>query len=121
MSNIEKIDVFGSNLMNSVRDRSIKRVDDILLGDVKAKSLIELHQSLKSFDSHQIDSIRTVIIETIDNVIFNTLSMLEENRNNLKLQILDQGIDTNLVDISDGLPGELFSDDGWIARFSKYK
>ena len=31
-----------------------------------------------------------------------------------------EGTLVNLTDLSDGLAGEVYSEDGWIAKFSKY-
>lgn len=105
--------------MNTVRDRSIDRSDNILYGNLKAKSLIILHESLKNFDSEQVKIIRKVLIESVDNVIYNFLDMLEQNANSIELLISENGNEKkNIVEISDGLSGELFSEAGWIKKFS---
>ena len=36
-----------------------------------------------------------------------------------ELQLIFQGVD--LKEVSDGLSGELYTEDGWIQKFSEYK
>lgn len=50
MSGKQLFAALGHKLINAVRDRSIKRFDNVLSGHIKAKALIDLHNSLNSFD-----------------------------------------------------------------------
>ena len=100
--------------MTSVRDRSIDRFEKIQSGSLKAPKAIELHDLLSQFSIEQQSIIKKLIIESVDNTIFNFLFMFEENEDK-KILVSD----ININEISDGLSGELFSDDGWISRFSK--
>jgi hypothetical protein len=112
---------FGEILMTQVRDRAIARYRMIANGSVKAPSLKALSHRLTSLTDEELSSVEDVIIETVDSVIFNLLNTLEEED---KLQLLYQDKENilhNIVDLSDGLAGELFTEDGWIYQFSKYK
>jgi hypothetical protein len=117
MDDKKLLDLFGRILMENVRDRSIDRFDQIKIGALKSKNAIELHELLKSFDSSQLEVLEKLVVEAIDNSIYNTLDMFEQHSSEIEIFMLGK----NLTSISDGLPGELFTSDGWIDRFSKGK
>ncbi|MBK5072188.1 hypothetical protein I2492_04050 [Budviciaceae bacterium CWB-B4] len=119
---LENKDLFGKELMCSVRDISISRFEDILDGKMKSKELIELTSELDSFDESEKEFIKKIVIKTVDNVIYNFLNMLEENENSISLMLYDvNGNRENIISLSDGLSGELFTSDGWINKFSNYR
>lgn len=122
MSDKELLNDFGRKIINSVRDQAIFEFEAILFGKMKSESAIKLHNELKTFDKHQIDVLKKTIFASIDNVIYNTLDMLEQNEESMRLLVSHDGNnERNIVEISDGLSGELFSKNGWIEKFSKYK
>ncbi|MEW4451229.1 hypothetical protein AB1L30_00925, partial [Bremerella sp. JC817] len=43
----------------------------------------------------------------------------DEDKYGIRVTIEDAGVD-NIADISDGLPHELSTEDGWIAKYSRY-
>jgi hypothetical protein len=111
------LDEFGKQLILSVRDRTIEKFSKITTGSLKSPKGRELSQLLEQFDDDQIAAIRTLMIETIDNALFNFLDMIEDGENGLELLVKQK----NLNEISDGLAGELLTSDGWISRFSQVK
>lgn len=118
---IEKKDFFGKELMYSVRDPSISRFEDILNGKLKSKELIELTNKLNDFNEPEREFIKKLVITVVDNVIYNFLNMLEENEDTLTLLVNNEGGEKeDIVGLSDGLSGELFTNDGWIDKFSHY-
>ncbi|MHA6636881.1 hypothetical protein ACX3OY_24220 [Citrobacter farmeri] len=122
MSDKELLDSFGQEVMSSVRDQAIFEFEAILTGKMKSASAMKLHNELKVFDKQQVDVLRKTIFTSIDNVIYNALNMLEQNEDSMKLLISEDGNnERNVVEISDGLSGELFTENGWIEKFSKYK
>ncbi len=119
---IEKKDFFGKELMYSVRDPSISRFEDILNGKLKSKELIELTNKLNDFNEPEREFIKKLVITVVDNVIYNFLNMLEENEDTLTLLVNNEGGEKeDIVGLSDGLSGELFTNDGWIGKFSHYR
>lgn len=116
MTDKDILDDFGSATMRMVRDRSIDKFEKIRSGTLKSQRAIELHNLLSAFDEQQKKVIETLIIESIDNTIFNFLFMFEEDEDK-KIVVSD----VNINEISDGLSGELFTEDGWISRFSQKK
>ncbi|WJM81090.1 hypothetical protein [Pectobacterium brasiliense] len=116
MTDKEILDEFGCAVMHMVRDRSIDRFEKIQLGTLKSQRAIELHNLLSDFDEKQKEVIKNLITECVDNTVFNFLFMFEEDEDK---KILSS--DVNVNEISDGLSGELFTEDGWINKFSKKK
>lgn len=115
MNNQDILNEFGVTLMASVRDRSISKLEQAQSGALKGSSGKLLHELFSQFNREQQMIIKEIIIEFIDNTIFNTLSMFEEEEHK---KIFVHGVDIN--EVSDGLCGELFTEDGWINQFSKY-
>lgn len=122
MSDKKLLDSFGQEFISSIRDQSIFEFEAILNGRMKSKSSIELSNEIKAFDENQIKVLKKVVFNSIDSVIYNVLNMLEQNEENMKLLISQDGNDgKNIVELSDGLSGELFTENGWIEKFSKYE
>ena len=116
MTSQEVLDEFGCDVMRMVRDRSIERFEKIQLGQLRSKRAVELHGLFLLFDEAQKSAVKELVFESIDSAIFNFLFMFEENEGR-RLMVAD--VDVSAV--SDGLSGELFTDDGWISRYSQKK
>lgn len=122
MSDKELLDSFGQEFISNVRDQAIFEFEAMLFGKMKSESAVKLNNELNDFDKNQIDTLKKVVFTSIDNVIYNVLNMLEQNEENMKLLISEDGDnEKNVIEISDGLSGELFTENGWIEKFSKYK
>lgn len=67
-----------------------------------------------SLSSDDIEIVRWLIPEIVDVSLHNMLFMIEENDD---IELLFEN--ENLKEISDGLAGELYTEDGWIDKFSK--
>lgn len=118
----ELLDIFGQKIISSVRDQAIFEFEAMVQGKMKSENMVKLNNELKTFDKNQIEILKKVVLTTIDNVIYNTLNMLEQNEENIRLLVSQDGKnEKNIVDISDGLSGELFTKKGWVEKFSKYK
>ncbi len=120
--NQNMLDAFGKLLMEEVRDYSLERAKNIINGEVKAPELIQLSNKITNMNEHELSIIKELINENTNNVIFNFLNLLEQNEDILKLiYINEKNEEHNIVDLSDGLAGELFTEDGWIEKFSNFK
>lgn len=112
-------DVFGQFLVTEFRDNTIDFFEILVKGDWKSPGLQKLQLELSSFDQDQIDIIRRVLIRSIDTGMHDLLFKLQEQADfENEIKILVNG--TNIIAESDGLHGELFTEDGWNHRFSKY-
>ncbi|MWP61170.1 hypothetical protein [Gilliamella sp. Pas-s25] len=118
----ELLDIFGQKIISYVRDQAIFEFEAMVQGKMKSENMVKLNNELKIFDRNQIDILKKVAVIAIDSVIYNTLNMLEQNEENMRLLISKNGKnEKNIVNISDGLSGELLTENGWIEKFSQYK
>jgi hypothetical protein len=106
----ELLDIFGQKIICSVRDQAIFEFEAMVQGKMKSENTVKLNNELKTFDKNQIEILKKVVLTAIDSVIYNTLNMLEQNEENIKLLISQNGKnEKNILDISDSLSGELFT------------
>lgn len=120
--NHKALDLFGELLMQQVRDTQIKLWDDTIAGDIKARDYKQIHDNLsQTFDAEQLQILHDLVPWIVDNVIAHFLGMLEEqNEIDLAVHVDGQTV-PSLRQASDGLEAALYSEDGWIARFSKQR
>jgi len=85
----------------------------------KAPALQNLQESLQQFSAEQRTLIKDLVDELATTSMHALLFSLQE------ISDLDEGIEIwvegkNIAELSDGLHGEIFSDEGWIKRFSRH-
>lgn len=116
----EILNNFGEEFISEVRDSTIENMEMILSGKMKSEEARKLFQKVKDLDEETQSIVREFIFKTIDNGLFNTLTFFEQSEE-YAIQYQDEDNTENLNDLSDGLAGELYSDNGWITKYSKYK
>jgi len=112
------LDYFGKILISEVRDRTITNWDMILNGKMKGITAQKVREELSGFSDDNLEVLRWLIPKITDTSLHNLLGMVEQN-NEIKIEIYDGEIKKDITQLSDGLEGELYTDDGWIKRFSK--
>jgi len=112
------LDKFGEVLMQSVRDRTISNCDKILNGQMKGITAQQVIEKLEGFSDEQIETLKWIIPQIVDESLHNFLFMIEEC-NNINVEVQINNETGNVRELSDGLAGELYTEDGWIFRFSK--
>ena len=111
---------FGNTLIKDVYDNGIERYKKILSGNVKAPSLIRLHDKLeKELIINNSDTFDRFEQECLTSILHHFLWMIEQSDEFDLIAKTDEG-DISLKEISDGLCGELYSDEGWISKYSAY-
>jgi len=116
----ETLNKFGKFLVENLRDSGINFSEGLLINHWKAQELISLQNDLQSFSDNQKDIVRRVVVRTIDRAIHDFLFAIAEQADfDNEIQIMVDN--KNIADISDGLAGELYSEDGWFTKFSKYE
>lgn len=105
---------FGEILIKEVRDRTIHGFDMIVTGKMKDDSSQKLFHEIKQMDDKQNQIIEKIIPKIVDLSIHNMLCMFEEHAD-IEVNMNNECI----TEISDGLAGELYTEDGWIQKFSK--
>lgn len=108
------LDEFGERLMVHVRDEAISNWQMILNGTMKGERA--------DFIRSQIDSSNTdlslLIPEVVDSVL-HWLLVWAESDPNFVLCWKRNGTLEDLEENSDGLAGELYGRNGWIAKYSR--
>jgi hypothetical protein len=119
MKSIE-LEHFGALLMKRVRDITIKEMKEGLIHSRNGSISKEINRIAEEKSISEKEKLFAIIPITVDLAIHYFLWMIEEG-SNLKLIYKDPetGIEVNVNEISDGLSGEIFTDEGWINRFSK--
>jgi len=119
MSTEAPLDKFGEFLISNLRDSAIDFFDKLLDGYWKPTALKKLQKELAEFTPEQKEIIRKSFVAGVDTSIHDFLFALEENYETSKdLEFLADG--QNVVTLSDGLHGELFTKEGWCEKYSRY-
>ena len=112
------LDNFGEVLMRSVRDRTISNWDKILNGKMKGLSAQQVMEKTEEFSEEQKEILKWIIPKIVDVGLHNFLAMIEEYED-INVEVVTNGERGNIRELSDGLAGELYTEDGWISKFSK--
>jgi hypothetical protein len=116
----EALDKFGEFLIRRVRDESISDWKMILDGTMKGSHAEMIRQRLSSLSPASIAAVKAVIPGVIDTVLHHLLWGLEEDKAiDIHVDLADGTRIADLSQKSDGFPGELYTADGWIRRFSE--
>jgi hypothetical protein len=120
---MDELDEFGKEYMHQVRDRVITKYLMIKSGKMKAPEDQFLHKQLLKLNPDQLKLVDQVVLDVIETQLHHCMFMFEAsaawaivNKDSAEGTDLD-----HLAQVSDGLAGELYSSDGWIEKFSKYK
>lgn len=116
---MKELDDFGKFICKNLRDASLDKFINLKKGVYKDKELHRLQNDLKRFNDKDMEIIDELIKNIIDTALHDFLFSIEEEydfENNIKIISYDK----NIAEISDGLAGELYSEDGWIHKYSKY-
>jgi ferritin len=112
------LDYFGKYLMTQVRDEAIDHWDRIIDGFMKDSESQEIHNKLKKYSSEEIEFLRELLSKVVDTTLHHLLWSIEQHESIDILVSTESGTVYNVKEISDGLAGELYTEDGWINRFS---
>lgn len=108
---------FGEILIRQVRDRTIREFDKIVTGNMNDESSQKLFKQIQQMSNDHQEIINKIIPEIVDLCIDNLLCMLDDYADDIKVQIENE----NISEISDGLAGELYTEDGWIQKYSNQR
>lgn len=114
MNDLEK---FGEVVVHDLRDAALNHFLDIEAARLKSESCLELSRELSKFSKKQIAIMRKLVSECVDKGVHDFLFALEEQKNGITIHV--DGNDVSKQ--SDGLQGEIFTEDGWFEQFSQHK
>ena len=116
MNNLDK---FGELLMKEVRDLTTEHYLMIKSGKMKSAIAQSIYANIQRLNEEDKSILDSVAGELIDRTISNFLRMLENSEEFTIAIEEDVPADSNIVELSDGLAGELFTEDGWYANYSQ--
>ena len=112
------LDIFGTFLMTRVRDEAIKDWDMIFDGQMKDARGQRVHNEVKQLSSEARQFLRSVVSQVVDTTLHHLLWSLDE-ATEIKVAVhTREAYVPDIASRSDGLAGELYTEDGWIERFS---
>lgn len=112
------LDYFGKILMQDVRDESIEHWEGVLKGefnDLNSKIIFKKINHLSSEDKKEL---MCLITQVVDITLHNFLWTVEQNGKINIIVTKDYDDNGDIKSISDGLAGELYSEDGWKSIYS---
>jgi hypothetical protein len=116
----EVLDEFGAALV-AARDEAIGVVDRFLAGEDPSDRGMTLRERLGGGISPEAArTYRAIAIDAIDETLHQVLWLFERSEQFDITARLESGEILSLRDASDGLAGELYTEDGWLARFSRF-
>jgi hypothetical protein len=124
-SDKEKLDLLGRFVIESLYDRALDYYDRLVYGLWKSAKLIALHEQLTMLNAAQQELVKQCVKDAIDTGVHDFLFRLHEvadvvaaDYKGHRIQLLVDGVDATAI--SDGLQGELYGKEGWIAKYSQY-
>lgn len=113
------LDNFGKGLMQYSRDRSLGLASKILQGKMKSPNQRIVGETLQNLTPEERKA-----VEDLAKLLFNKMFFEFEQFLNAhpeyKLVYSDGESELDLLELSDGLFGEMFGDDGWIEKYSEF-
>lgn len=116
----ELLDDFGSELMLEARDEAVAVLDRLVEGRDESDRGRRMSSLLGELSAREVEACRALALEAVDITLHYVLWMFERSD---RFDIVDrrpQEQPVSVRDLSDGLSGELYTEDGWIARFSRF-
>lgn len=112
----EPLDKFGEFFVQNLRDKMLHNLEMMLSGGWKAPDLQELQVKLSGLTDAQKQTVRELAEQITTAGMHDLLFAITESGGAVRVLVDGQDVAGH----SDGLHGEIFGDDGWITRFSKY-
>lgn len=120
---MKELEKFGELYMKHVRDICLWSSKTILQGKFNIpeyKAFFEEFQ-MQKFTEQQLELINLLVYDAVDNAMHHTLFFFEQYCDETDIYVNSE--DGKLVGLgaeSDGLAGELYTEDGWIKKYSKH-
>ena len=114
------LDKFGEFIVVNLRDKAIETAEMLLENGSKSPQTKILQDELLTFNAAQKAIVANAVKASIDAAIHDFLFAIEEQadfENDIQIIVNED----NIVEMSDGLQGELFTQDGWLEKYSKFK
>ena len=104
----------GEIFISEVRDNTLETFEKMFDGSMRGVTAEKVRDKISIFDEQEKSILLWLLSKAVDQCMYNMLFMLEEHQ---EVEMLYAG--ENIVEESDGLTGELYTEDGWIEKYSK--
>ncbi|MFD1735380.1 epimerase [Bacillus salitolerans] len=101
--------------MHKVRDEAIEQWEMTIERKMRSEDCQRIFNLVA--ESGQTELINELIPQIVDTTLHHQLLTLEQE-NSIDISVSNDDKKVSLKALSDGLPGELYTEDGWILRFS---
>jgi hypothetical protein len=113
------VDAFGRFLMTNLRDEALAYYDLLARGHWRAPELAHLQGDLGALSARQRAILRRGVVATVDHAIHHfLLDVVEQDDDGEAIRVVVGGAD--VATLSADLDGELYTADGWLARYSRF-
>ena len=112
---MNNLDTLGKIIAQDLRDASLGRFLALESGSLRSPGTQGLIQELAGFTDEERRAIRKILTHCIDCGIHDYLFAIEQQED---IAVLIHNEDVGKL--SDGLNGEIYGEDGWFERFSRY-
>ena len=113
------LDKLGKLVIGAIRDAPLRHFDWLLSGHDKSDSAKKIRSDLGDLNPIQASALRGAVAACLDDALHEFLKKLQEAHDFKEgVELIIDG--SNAAEKSSELNAELFGNNGWIARFSKY-
>jgi hypothetical protein len=114
-----ELDKFGQLLVTKLRDSALDFFDGLARSQWKRPSTGKLQADLATLSPEQREIVRRCVVACVDRGLGGFLFALSEAHDfGRQIAVMVDG--KNIAELSDGLQGEPYGQDGWVARFGKH-
>lgn len=116
----EKIlELFGKLVMENVRDEAILFSENMIDGNPVIHRVLNYHKEFSDFPEDEREKIKDLCAEIVTGTIALFIDQFKYQENPQIIYSLENKGSVSLNEVSDGLVGELYKNNGWIARYSR--
>lgn len=120
MKYIDVKEDFGRKLIEEVRDRTLEYYRRLSMSELRSQRDRMLSEKIQLLTDKERELLQEVVFCITDLSLHNIMFLFEsEPPSGWRIILHPEEID--LAEVSDGLCGELYSETGWISRYSKYE
>lgn len=114
------LEEFGESLMNEVRDEACGVLQRLMTGKMADKQSKAMYKRIAKLTPEHRGLVEELLVEAVDQGLAMFLNFLDQHE--VVVRWADsKGRKHDVRAISDGLMGELYTQDGWIEKFSKFR
>lgn len=115
------LNYFGDVLMKNVRDEAIDDWERILNGQMNDTESKEIFSKLNYLNIKEKQFLNDLFSKVVDTTLHHLLWTVEQDEF-IDIVVSKDGREEKVINqISDGLAGELYTEDGWVYQFSNKK